>query len=222
MIHTILWDIDGTLLDFAAAEREGMTRCCREVGIEMDEEMLRVYSAINRSWWEKLERGEVTREQVYTGRLIELFDRYHLPPIHFDAFNQRYQHALGEAVFLMDDCLQVLQALQPRVRQYAVTNGSRCAQEAKLKNSGIDRFLDGIFISELVGFQKPQVEFFDAVRRQTGYQPEETMIVGDSLTSDMAGGNNAGLVCCWYNPKGLPRKDGIRIDREIRNLWELV
>ncbi len=102
-----------------------------------------------------------------------------------------------------------------------VTNGSRVAQELKLAKSGIDKLSDGIFISEDVGVQKPEKEFFDRVQKATGYVEEETMIIGDSLTSDIKGGNNAGIKTCWYNPKGAPREGDVKVDYEIRNLWEL-
>ncbi len=221
MIQTILWDVDGTLLDFLAAERYGMRKCCKEIGVDMDDEMLADYSAINRCWWEKHERGEVTQKEIFNGRLRELFTKYGIPYTDYDRFNERYQIALGEVAFPLDDSLRLLRELKGRISKYVVTNGSRAAQEAKLKKSGIDKLVDGVFISEKIGFQKPSVGFFDFVRKQTAYIPDQTLIVGDSLTSDMKGGNNAGILCCWYNPKGMPKKGEVRIDFEIRNLWEV-
>lgn len=220
-IKTLLWDVDGTLLDFLAAEKYGMTKCCREIGVEMDEEMLAVYSGINRAWWEKHERGEVTQREVFTGRLRELFARYGIPDTDYDRFNEHYQIALGEAVFPLEDSLRLFEGLGRHFRQYVVTNGSREAQEAKLRRSGLDRMADGVFISSVVGAQKPTAAFFDFVREKTGYLPAETMIIGDSLTSDILGGNNAGIRCCWYNPKGAARREGIRVDHELHSLWEL-
>ncbi len=220
-ITTLLWDVDGTLLDFLAAEKYGMVKCCREIGVEMDDEMLSAYSAINRKWWERLERGEVTQKEVFSGRLKELFALYGIQYTDYDTFNCRYQHSLGEAVFPQEDSLTLFRELGKHFRQYLVTNGSREAQEAKLRKSGLDRLADGVFISAVVGAQKPTEAFFRVVREQTGYVPEQTAIIGDSLTSDMRGGNNAGLVCCWYNPKGQPRRDDVRVDYELRSLWEL-
>ena len=220
-ITTLLWDVDGTLLDFLAAEKYGMVKCCREIGVEMDETMLAVYSAINRSWWEKHERGEVTQKEVFSGRLQELFARYDVAYDDYDRFNEHYQQALGEVAYPMEDSLRLFKELGKHFRQYLVTNGSREAQEAKLRRCGLDELADGVFISSVVGAQKPTKAFFDFVQEKTGYLPEETMIVGDSLTSDILGGNNAEIVGCWYNPRGAARKEGIRVDHEIRSLWEL-
>lgn len=222
MIRTLLWDVDGTLLDFLAAEKYGMRVCLAEIGVTLTDEMLAVYSAINRSWWRKHEKGEATREEIFTGRLRDFFSRYGIAYTDYNRFNGRYQEALGEAVFPLDDSLKLFAELKNRFRQYIVTNGSRKAQELKLAKSGLDSLADGIFISEVIGAQKPTAAFFDAVQKETGYRKDETLIIGDSLSSDMKGGNNAGILCCWYNPSGETRSEDIRIDFEIRNLWELT
>ena len=117
---------------------------------------------------------------------------------------------------------QEVARLKGRVRQYAVTNGTRVAQERKLSRSGLDRMLDGVFISEIVGTEKPGAAFFDAVFSQIGpCCRDEVMIVGDSLTSDMQGGRSAGILCCWYNPLGEPRPADPRIDYDIRDLRQV-
>lgn len=221
MIRTLLWDVDGTLLDFLEAEKYGMRKCLAEIGVELTDEMLSVYSAINRSWWEKLERGEASRRDVFIERLREFFARYGIVYDNYDRFNTRYQEALGEAAFPVDNGIILFEKLKSRCKQYIVTNGSKRAQELKLAKSGLDRLADGIFISEVVGHQKPTKAFFDFVKDKTGYIEDETLIIGDSLSSDMLGGNNAGVICCWYNPKGLLPAGDVRLDYTIGNLWEL-
>lgn len=221
MINTILWDVDGTLLDFLAAEKYGMETCLDEIGVKLTEEMLSVYSRINRSWWEKHEKGLCTREEIFEGRLKDFFGEYDIAYTDYDHFNRRYQIALGEAVFPVDDSLTLLKELGKSCKQYMVTNGSRVAQELKLAKSGIDKLCDGVFISEIVGIQKPEKAFFDYVQKATGYVKEETLIVGDSLSSDIKGGNNAGIRTCWYNPKGSSVNGDVSVDYTIKNLWEL-
>ena len=221
MIKTLLWDVDGTLLDFVAAERYGMNKCLAEIGVTMTDKMLADYSAINRSWWGKHEKGLATREELFVGRLKDFFALYQIDYSDYDSFNRQYQIALGEEVFPMDDCLTLLEELKKSCNLYMVTNGTRVAQELKLAKSGIDKIADGIFISEDVGVQKPEKAFFDRVQAATGYIPEETLIIGDSLSSDIKGGNNAGIKTCWYNPKGSAVNGDVVVDYEIRDLWEL-
>lgn len=223
MIQVILWDIDNTLLDFNAAERDSLRSCFARFGLgECSGERIGRYSAINVRWWQRLERGELTKPQVLTGRFREFFDREGIDCPDIDGFNEYYQTQLGENVYFQDGAQELVRRLQGRVKQYAVTNGTRATQRRKLAKSGLGELLDGVFISEDVGAEKPRLEYFEAVFRQIGpYRREEMLIVGDSLTSDMRGGNNAGILCAWYNPKGLPRPEDLRLDFDLRRLDEV-
>ena len=220
MIKVILWDIDGTLLSFKLAERAAIRACFEKFGLgELTEEMLANYSAINASYWKRLELGELTKGQVLRGRFEEFFAAHGLDTSCVDDFNAEYQVRLGETVVFNDDGKELVQRLQGKVKQYAVTNGTLVAQRGKLKNSGLDKLLDGVFISDVVGVEKPGKGFFDAVFAAIGsYDKDEVLIVGDSLTSDIQGGNNAGILCGWYNPGGEPVPEGLRIDYDIRDL----
>ena len=223
MIKVILWDVDGTLLDFGAAEKVAIRQCfaSHDMG-ECTDEMLKKYSAINRKYWEALERGELSKPEVLVGRFREFFVSEGLPVEHAESFNQEYQVRLGDTVVFCDNAFELLQKYKGQVKQYAVTNGTKVAQDRKLKNSKLDTLFDGIFISDVLGVEKPNVEFFDIVFEQIGkFAKGEVMIVGDSLTSDIKGGNNAGILTCWYNPKKLANTKGVNVDFEIADLWEI-
>ena len=223
MIKVILWDIDGTLLNFGMSEKYALRKCFSIYGLgECTDEMLARYSAINRKYWERLERRELTREQVLVGRFQEFLQAEGLPTDCVEAFNSEYQVRLGDCAFFNDDGYELVKRLKGRVQQYAVTNGTAVAQDRKLKLSGLDQLFDGVFISEQLGVDKPNQGFFDAVWSEIGhYDPEEVLIVGDSLTSDIQGGNNAGILCCWYNPAGKKNETELRIEWEIQNLNEV-
>ncbi len=226
MIKVILWDVDGTLLDFEKAEYAAMKNCFDTFGLgECTDEMIERYAEINKRYWERLERGEVTRSQVLLCRFEEFFSQEGIVTDCAAEFNREYQRQLGENVFFCDDSYELLSQLKSsgQVKQYAVTNGSKVAQDGKLNKSGLIHLFDDVFISEVVGVEKPGVEFFDHVWSVIGhYTPDEVMIVGDSLTSDIKGGNNAEILCCWYNPKGLENNKGVRVDYEIRHLKEVM
>ena len=139
------------------------------------------------------------------------------------AFNDRYQLALGDTIVFRDDSISIVRSLQGKVKQYAVTNGTVTAQNKKLTASGLKDLLDGAFLSEGVGAEKPNMAFFDAVFdaiRPTDLS--KVLIIGDSLTSDIRGGNNAGIRTCWYNPDHLPARPGFRIDYTISDLREVL
>lgn len=224
MIKTLLWDIDGTLLDFSKAEEYGIRKCFDIFGLgECTDEMLLRYSKINRKYWEKLERNEITKQQVLTDRFVEFFKAENIEFNDVDKFNDEYQMRLGDKSFPCDNALETVMALKGKCKQYAVTNGTIIAQQRKLKQSGLIDIFDDIFISDEIGFEKPSIEFFDAVEAKIGeFKKDEVMIIGDSLTSDIKGGNNAGILCCWYNPLNLTNKDNLKIDYEIKDINEIL
>lgn len=219
---TILWDVDGTLLNFLASERAGLVKTLHAFGIEADEEMIQTYSAINSGYWRKLERGEVTKKELLTGRFETLFKQYGIEGIDIPALQQMYQLEIGSVFFFQDNAYELCRKLKGKYRQYIITNGVTITQETKLKLSGLADLMDGVFISETIGYDKPNVKFFEACEREIpDFEKDRAIIVGDSLTSDMKGGNNAGIRTCWYNPNELLNDKDVTIDYEIRNLWEI-
>ena len=224
MIKVILWDIDGTLLDFKKSEYAAIKKCFEIFGLgNCTDEMIKRYSEINRGYWEKLELGEITKQEVLINRFVDFFAKEGIKTDCAPDFNQEYQIQLGETICFCDNSYELLKSLRGRVKQYAVTNGTKAAQDRKLEKSGLISVFDGIFISEVVGTEKPGIEFFEKVWEQIGtYKKEEILIVGDSLTSDIQGGNNAGILCCWYNPKKLSRERKLRIDYEIDDLQKIL
>lgn len=221
MIKVLLWDIDGTILDFKAAEKVAIKNCFKIIGGlgECSDEMIAQYSKINEKYWQALERGEMLKKDILVFRFRDFFEMYGLDTSKAEAFNAEYQVRLGDTVVFRDDCKDLICGLKGKVLQCAVTNGTQVAQKRKLKNSGLENVFEHIFISEEVGYEKPAVEFFDKVFEVIGdYNKDEVLIIGDSLTSDITGGNNAGIKTCWYNPDGLNNNKGLKIDYDIRNL----
>lgn len=223
MIKIILWDADGTLLDFEKSEKYCIGRCLEEIGFSgYDDAMLARYGQINDRYWKALERGEISKQEVLTGRFRTFFESEHIPCDDVEAFNQAYQKSLGEHFFENENSLALCRKLCGTADQYIVTNGTAKAQKNKLRTSGLESCMKGVFISDEIGVEKPGKGFFDAVFQTIGpVERSSVMIVGDSLTSDMKGGNHAGIRCCWYNPHGKLNTAGVRIDYEIRNLWEV-
>lgn len=223
-LKVILWDVDGTLLDFHKAEAAAIRTLFQKhnLGICTDE-MLADYSTINKVYWQRLERGEMTKPEILIGRFREFFGKYNLNTECASDFNADYQLALGDTVHFFPGALETVTALKGKVLQCATTNGTAIAQHKKLAVSGLDQIFDEIFISDEVGFEKPSISFFDAVWAKIGkFEPGEVMIVGDSLTSDIKGGSNAGIRTCWFNPSGTPLPPDLQIDYDIRCISEVL
>lgn len=223
MITTILWDVDGTLLDFIAAEKAAIKTLFGEFNLgQCSDEMIKRYSEINKTYWQRLERGEITKQEVLVGRFKEFFKSEGIDISVVEEFNSLYQLRLGDTIVYHDDSLEIIKSLQGRVRQYVVSNGTVEAQSKKLRLSGLGELVDGIFLSEHIGVEKPNIEFFDKVLEEIKPADRSSiLIVGDSLTSDIQGGNNAGIVTCWYNPLGDKAPDKYRIDYEISDLHQI-
>lgn len=220
----ILWDIDGTLLDFYPAERHAIQKCFREFGLgECTDEMVQEYSGINKQYWVALELGKITKEQVLVGRFRELFANHGIAEELAPKVNAKYQMYLGDGVYFFPGVMDMVQDFKDQgILQCAVTNGTKVAQVRKLSKSGLDKVLDFIFISEDVGYEKPAPEFFQKVFATIGeYEPDEVLIVGDSLTSDMKGGKAAGIRTCWFNPKGATKTFQIDTDYEIHEIVQV-
>lgn len=221
---TILWDVDGTLLDFGAAEEAAIRSLFADFGLGVcTDAMLARYSEINRNYWRALERGEMTKPEILTRRFEDFFAAEGLSGPSPAEFNAAYQRRLGDTIVYCDGSDKLVASLRGKVRQYAVSNGTVAAQTRKLARSGFDRLMDGIFLSERIGWEKPAKEFFDAVFREIGEERRAgSIIVGDSLTSDIAGANRAGIKSCWYNPRGAENGTNAKPDFEIKDLREIL
>ncbi|MGI6106806.1 MAG: YjjG family noncanonical pyrimidine nucleotidase [Lachnospiraceae bacterium] len=223
----VLWDIDNTLLSFDASETAALARGFRDFGFgELTPQMLEHYKIINRRHWEALERGEMNKEEVLVGRYVEFFTKENLDVSKARAFNDEYQRNLGDTIVFEDYAQELVSGLKGKVLQFVCSNGTRTAQERKLKNSGLDRLFDAVFISETLGYEKPMPGFYDRMfelleKEGIRVSRGECLMVGDSLTSDMRGGNNAGIDDCWFNPSGAPNTTEVKIQYEIRSLREV-
>lgn len=222
MITTLFWDIDDTLLDFKRGEAVAIRQTLSQIGIAPTDAVVRLYSEINEGLWKRLERGEVTRAEILVGRFEALFSSLGVTG-DAAAAQDLYFSYLGEQHDFIDGAEDVLDALRGRYRMYAVSNGTTSIQTRRMAAADLMRRFDSVFLSEEIGAEKPSAAFFDACFAQLpDVKREEVLIIGDSLTSDMRGGEIAGLKTCWFNPHGKENYLGVRIDYEIKTPAEIL
>ena len=212
MIKTILWDIDGTILNFQSAAENSLKNTFRKCGQgEITDEFLHMYEGINDAYWCKLEKGEITKEKLLVERFVEFFTKIGVETTRVKEFNQAYLNGLLDTVVFMPEAYETVKKLHPQYKQYIVTNGVKQLQRQKIAKAKIEEFFDGIFISDEIGHEKPQIEFFDYVFDRIETQNrDEIMIIGDSLTSDIAGGIRTGIHTCWYHPSNEENHSDIK------------
>ena len=221
MIRNVLFDLDDTLFDFHKAEKIALTKTLVHFGIDPTEETLALYSTINAAHWKRLELGEISREEVKVGRYRELFKTIGVEcdPVKATAY---YESMLAIGHYFMPGAPELLEEIYGKYRLYIVSNGTAKVQEGRIGSSGIAKYMDGIFISQILGANKPDKQFFDICFAEIpDFSLSETVIIGDSLSSDIKGGINAGITTVWFNPKGIENDNDIKPDYTIKELSEV-
>ena len=220
----ILLDADGTLLDFSRSEREAVAMTLSEAGLPSDDGVILTYSEINDSLWKMLERGEIQKSVLFYRRFELLLERFGWQGDAL-AMAKRYMECLSHKGYLIDGAEELCRRLSRDHRLYIVTNGTEWIQRGRLADSGLLPYMSDVFISDLIGAPKPRAEFFTYVAEHiSGFDPDRTLIVGDSLSSDMAGGIAYGIDTCWYNPKGaaVPPEMRGKLTGVVSDFEELV
>lgn len=197
---TLLFDLDETLMDFKKAEDNAISLFFRKYGIDPTAENKSLYSEINKSKWKALERGEITRSQLFLSRFEELFNIFGIVA-DAAAANDEYLSFMAESRFVFEGTEEICRELSKNYKLYIITNGSKKAQDGRLKNLPLIESFEDVFISEEIGFDKPYKEFFDYVFEHIPEKDKsKCLVIGDSLTSDIAGAVNYGIDSCWLNP----------------------
>lgn len=219
--YCILLDADNTLLDFDATERKALAETLEHYGITPDAETVDAYSRINSGLWADLEKGLIRREKLGAERFTRLL-RHLGAAGKGSEMNQYYLERLSSHPDVLPGALEVLNELAEVATLAVVSNGFYKVQSRRIQESGVAEYMEDVFISEKMGFDKPDRRCFDTALRQLGVENyANVLVVGDSLSSDIRGGVNAGLDTCWYNPEGKANKSDLVPTYEIRDLTEL-
>ena len=218
-----LWfDADGTLFDYDRAEANALKQTFHVLNLPFEESYLNVYQRINQVLWQALEKQEITPAALRFRRFEMLLEDIKLSGSP-EQISSVYIEQLAFCSELMDEAIEVLQALHGKSRFAIVTNGLQAVQRSRLAHSAIKDYISELIISEEVGSAKPHAAFFETASARTGNPPKrDILIIGDSLTSDMQGGVDYGIDTCWFNPKSEPRPEHLPITYEIKHLRELL
>ena len=220
MIEFLFLDMDNTILDFDMAERIALPKTLAAFGIPASDDLVARYHAINKTCWEMLERGEILRAEIGPRRFGELFAQEGVTGDP-EACNELYLKNLAIGHYFLPGAEEAVHRLSKKYRLYIASNGTASVQEGRMTSANLYPYFEKVFVSQNLGANKPAKEFFDRSFAQIpDFDPEKAMIVGDSLTSDIQGGINAGIKTCWVNPNHK-QPGHIKPDYEIESLSQL-
>ena len=221
MIEYLFLDLDDTILDFQKAEQVALHRALKDVGLESTPEITERYSRINMACWKAMERGELIRERLKVIRFEKLFSEFGISG-DAHALSEIYMTYLAQGHWFLPGAEEAVEQLSKQYRLFLASNGTPSVQQGRMTSANLYRFFEQCFVSEELGAAKPSRQFFErAFSRIEGFDPSRAMMVGDSLSSDIQGGINAGIRTCWVNTNGYPPKPEIQPDYEIAALSQL-
>lgn len=217
----IIFDADRTLFDFDRSERDAFRDTALAFGIRCTDALYEQYQKVNDAFWKLHEEGKIEKDILRVKRFETLFAgaSVEAEPA---AFNAAYTRCLSEKSYLFDGALDLCASLSGSYPLLLATNGTACVQEKRFALSPIRKFFKRIYISEQVGYTKPDPRFFAHIIQKEGIaEPRGVLMVGDSLRADIVGAKGAGFQTCWYNPPGLEDLSGVRPDYTIRSFEDL-
>lgn len=215
----ILFDADDTLFDFKESAKHALFATLAYYGIEQKPEYYTLYKRINEETWLAFEKNLINTGQLRRIRFekfLEAIGEYR-EPLEVNAY---YLDILSDTSILINGAEQLLQELTDmEIRLGLITNGLKEVQRKRLGKSGIEPFFQVVVVSDEIGVSKPDAGYFDyAFDKMGNPEKEKVLLVGDSLLSDIQGGNNYGIDTCWYNPYGKANLSGQIPKFEIANL----
>lgn len=199
---TLLFDADETLLDFPASEKAALKGVFEAFGIQYSEELRSTFSKINSALWKQLEKGLITRDVIRIRRFEQFCEATCVSAEPKD-MSELYVKLLGQSCFVYEGAKELCKKLSEKYELYIVTNGIGTVQQSRLAKSGLLPYFKDVFVSEKIGSQKPEKKFFDFVFENISEKDKsKVVIIGDSMSSDILGGINAGIDTCFFNPLG--------------------
>ena len=218
----ILFDADGTLFDYDSAESFAFKTTLESHDYDATPDSLKMYRRINSRLFRELEMGQIKAKELRTKRFKLLFSQLNFK-IDVNEFSHQYLGNLSKASRLLPGALETVTALYSKCKLLIITNGIGEVQRSRFNASELKPYFEDIIISDEVGAAKPSKEIFDIVFEKMNMPAKkETLIVGDSLTSDMSGGVNFGIDTCWYNPLGMNNDQDLLVTYEIQNLEQVI
>ncbi len=221
MIKTVLLDIDDTILDFKACAEAAVCKASKEYKFVFTFDMFHYYLNVNEKLWNKYENGSIAKNTIFAKRFKTVFDTFNINMDGMEFENKFQQYFQNEYIFI-EGAEEIIKYLSSKYNIYAASNSLYESQKSRLTKAGIIGYFKDLFISDKIGAQKPQSEFFEyCFKNIPGFNRDETIIIGDSLSSDIQGANNSGIKSCWFNSSNIRERKYLKYDYKITSLSQI-
>ncbi|MFM2230453.1 MAG: hypothetical protein RL607_1711 [Bacteroidota bacterium] len=208
----LFFDLDHTLWDFERNSALAFEKLLSRHSIAVPlADFLTHYIPLNKWYWEKYRKDEVTQAELRYGRLKTTFDRLNIAISDdlIDQLSEEYILELPLNNHLYEGSIDLLTYLQPKYRLHIITNGFQSVQDGKLKNSGIGEFFHSITNSETAGVKKPHPLIFEKALEKAGTIAQHSVMIGDCLEADVQGALDAGMDAIFFNEFEVEVPQGI-------------
>lgn len=220
-IKAVLIDIDNTLLDFNKGAKIAVGKAFESCNLEYNDYHFKVFTEQNDLLWQKIEKGQLTREGLHKIRFYTIFNALNISADGIKAETE-FRKALFNIAEVVDGAVELVEYLSKKYKIYCASNAIYKQQINRLKLAKMHDYFSGFFISEIIGHQKPTKEFFDyCFSNMDGIRPKETIMIGDSLTADIIGAKNYGIKSVWFNYLSVENQSDICPDYTVKALLDV-
>ena len=220
MYKAIFFDIDDSLLDFGSASRSAFYKSFEQLNLYVDDDIFQQFKNIDAALWMEQKAGLLSVNDVIDLRFKQLLSVFNMK---LDYVNLRdlFQYHLSLEAETEYGAHEILEYLHDRYELYVASNGILAMQQSRLKIAKFLTYFSKLFVSNDIGFEKPDPNFFEICLAESQLSASDILFVGDSLEADMKGASNYGIDVCWYNPTAKSNHINCSIHYTIRSLLDL-
>ncbi len=219
MIKAVLIDIDDTVFDFEKCSKNSFLKTLEKFNLKFKEEDFSYFNKVNDILWTKQKLGEINIKEVFIKRDY-LMGKYFNLNIEKGLFNDLFVKFLYDEIEMVDGIEDLLLYLSDKYKIFTASNGIYEMQENRLKKSNLDKYFDKIFVSDKIGFEKPDKKFFQKIMYLTKFSNDDLIMIGDSIKSDIIGAKNSKIKSIYFNKEDKKISDK-NFTYQVKNLSEI-
>jgi len=220
MYKALFFDVDDTLLNFKLCSQAALSKAIDIFGIPHDQYIFDLFYEIDNELWAKQKQGLISVQNVLDSRFNELFTRLGIN-VDSNKFKVAFLENLSNEYILEPGAYDIIRYLSSKYKLYVASNGMLTMQQSRLKQANLFPYFSDLFVSDDIGYEKPDIHFFEECLQRSGLKNKDVLFIGDSLEADILGAHTSGIDTCWYNPTNIFNHKDLKIGYIIEGLHQL-